>query len=105
MSVFLLYCIPFSLVGIFLGILVASGAKNKKGWWISFLLTALIATTVIAGGFTCEYYGDQDTWNGGHCECGGDWRLVNVQRYKGVTRYYYECETCLNLIELTNNPR
>lgn len=105
MSVFLIYCIPCSLVGIFLGIMVAAGAKTKKGWWASFLLTALIATSVIAGGFTGEYYSDRDDWNGGNCPCGGEWQLVNVQKYKGSTHYFYECGTCSDVIDLTNNPR
>lgn len=105
MSVFLIYCVPVSLVGIFLGVLIAAGAKTKVGWWVSFLITATIATVVIAGGFTLEYYGDRDAWNEGHCQCGGSWELVNVQKYKGATHYFYECGNCSDVIDLTNNPR
>ena len=33
-------------------------------------------------------------WNGGNCECGGDWKLVAVSQNRGTTNKFYVCENC-----------
>lgn len=45
---------------------------------------------------------DEIYWNDGHCECGGTWDLVDIERGKTATttNYYYECADCGEFIQL-----
>lgn len=101
MSIFLIYCIPCSLIGAFIATMIAAGAKTKRGKVISFIILTTVITAVCAGGFTLEHRADERNWNNGTCPwCNGEYHFVNASRYRNHTTYYYECDTCGDILEL-----
>ena len=86
--------------GMLFGLMFTS--EMEDGWkkYVIAILIALVVGFVIASAFALEEKIDVETWNNGHCEeCGGSWKLINVDHIKnGGDNYYYECEECLNVI-------
>lgn len=106
MEVFLIYCIPCAIIGMFIATLITAGAKTKWGHALGFIIISLILTAVFAGGFTAEYYGEQRTWNDGRCaDCGGYMEFTNATKYRGRTTYYWACEDCGHIIETVTRMR
>lgn len=103
METFLVYCIPCSLIGMFMAGMITAGAKSKAGHIIGFILVSVIITAIFAGMFTMEWNGDQNTWNEGQCECGGSYEFANASRYRNSTTYYWACDTCGHIIQ-THHP-
>lgn len=105
MNDFLAYCVPCALMGVCIGGVVSTGCNTKLKSFLCFVMVGFIVTVLLAGMMTLEHAGDERVWNDGHCECGGEWHLVNVSRYKNTTAYYWECEECLSIIDTATNPR
>lgn len=99
MTLFLIYCIPCSIIGLFLGGMFACGARTKVGRVVTLLATTIIFTVIFAGGFTLEAHGDEKAWNNGICSCGGEFHFTNATKQKNLTYYYYECDTCGYVLE------
>ena len=93
-------------VGLFLALILTS---NMKKWFPRVLAVALISSmfgTGIAGLFWMERKGDEQSWNGGICPCGEEWRLVNVDHVKnGGDLYYYTCDECNSTIRTHSNMK
>ena len=91
-------------IGGFIGLMFTSGMKNS---WKRVVVTIIIALAIgfgIDGIITLEKKGDKKAWNNGHCECGTEWHLVNVEHLKNsVDSYYYSCDNCGNVIKTHSN--
>ena len=106
MIVFLIYCVPCSLIGMFLAAMLTANSYTRKGHVIGFILITLIVTAFFAAGFTVEYYQDEQIWNGGICpDCRGNYEFVNASHYRGHTAYYWECDGCGAIIETSSNMK
>lgn len=105
MALFLIFCIPCSLIAMFLAAMIAAGTKTKKGWWVAFLLATLILTPLFGGMFYLEQSANQTAWNDGRCSCGGAWEFVSASRYRNYENYYWECDTCKKIIKTTSLMR
>ncbi len=95
------------VVGVFMSICIMGTVEMKEGW-LRNLVTVILALVIgftVGGLLTLENIGDRESWNNGHCECGGSWELVDVEKgYRnGSTTYYYTCEECDNLISTHSN--
>ena len=43
-------------------------------------------------------------WNNGHCECGTEWELVNIEHFRNSGElYYYDCNNCGTVIRTHSN--
>lgn len=70
-----------------------------KRFVIAFLV-AVLSSFLFAGGFYIDRKSAETAWNNGYCTCGTEWRLVNVQKYRGHMIYYYTCDNCGRTIEI-----
>ena len=89
-------------VGGFCALMIMATLDIKSTWaniLISIFIAALSSFLV-----TCMMFHEQKQnqilWNDGYCTCGTEWRLVNVQRYRGQTLYFYTCDNCGRTIEI-----
>lgn len=92
----------FITVGGFLGMIAFSLSEGLATWKKSAiaLLVATLSSFLITGGFYTDVKSDERAWNNGYCTCGTEWRLVNAQKYRGHTIYYYTCDNCGRTIEI-----
>lgn len=92
----------FITIGGFFGMMAFSLSEGLATWKKSAiaLLVAVLSSSLIAGGFYIERKSAETAWNNGYCTCGTEWRLVNVQKYRGHTIYYYTCDNCGKTIEI-----
>lgn len=70
---------------------------------------AILMALAIGLGVTRLMFWDAENqrkiWNDGICaQCGGQMKFINASRARGDTYYYFQCEDCKNIIELTYNP-
>lgn len=87
-------------IGAFVGLIFTSGVEFSLKKWVAIVLIALTVGYGIAGLLVLETAMDEDKWNDGHCECGGEWDLINVNYVKKRGNiYYYECVKCNNVID------
>lgn len=101
---FLTIVIIFSVFGSFFGLMATSSMRTK-----SKLLKSLVGIIVsltfgffVGGMLYLEEERDTDLWNNGYCECGNEWEFKNADKHKMTTRYYYYCDECGEIIELTS---
>lgn len=93
-------------VGAFLAILwYANSSVTGKGKGAIAILMAL----AIGLGVTRMLYWDAENqrkiWNDGICaKCGGKMEFTSASRTRADTYYYFQCEDCGKIIELTYNP-
>ena len=88
-------------IGAFMSLLLTS--EMKDGWKrnIISVIIALIVGFGISGLLMIEQEGYDKAWNNGHCECGTEWTLVDVERTRhGGKFYYYQCNDCKKIIEI-----
>ncbi len=79
--------------------MVTISIKKQAIRAIVTIIIALVIGAMITSISFLEYRYDEKTWNNGYCECGGNWRLVDVVHYKNSgNKYYYECEDCFSSI-------
>ena len=87
-------------IGAFVALILTSGVEFSLKKWIAIVLIAFTVGYGIAGLFTLEMKMDEDKWNNGYCECGGEWDLINIDYEKRRGNiYYYECVKCNNVID------
>lgn len=81
--------------------------NSKSNYFIKLL--ASIGIFVICGGFVSSVFcledmQERNLWNNGICSvCGSEMRFNNASRSKNVTHYYYVCDNCGHLIDVTQN--
>lgn len=90
-------------VGAFVGMILTSGIRNK----IINIITTIILALAIGFGLTSllmlERKADEQMFNGGYCECGGEWDLFDVEyRKNSGSLYFYKCEECESVIRLNS---
>ena len=92
----------FITVGGFFGMMAFSLSEGLATWKKSAiaLLVAALSSFLITRVFYVYRKSDQTAWNNGSCTCGTEWRLVNVQKYRGHMIYYYTCDNCGRTIEI-----
>ena len=92
----------FLTVGGFFGMMVFSLSEGLATWKKSAiaLLVAALSSFLITCGFYVDRKSAETAWNNGYCTCGTEWRLVNAQKYRGHTIYYYTCDNCGRTIEI-----
>jgi hypothetical protein len=91
-------------VGGFLSMMFTSGMKDG---WKKVVVAIIIAFAIgfgVSGLFALERKGDEMAWNNGHCECGTEWELVDVEHLKNSGElYYYGCDNCGAVIRTHSN--
>ena len=90
-------------VGTFVGMILTSGIRNK----IANIVVTVILALVIGFGLTSllmwERKVDEQMFNGGYCECSGEWDLFDVEyRKNSGSLYFYKCKECNNVIQLNS---
>ena len=101
--VFIVFCVfIFITVGGFFGMVAFSLSEGLATWKKSAiaLLVAALSSFLIIGGCYTDVKSNERAWNNGYCTCGTEWRLLNVQKYRGRTIYYYTCDNCGRTIEI-----
>ena len=92
----------FLTIGGFFGMCVFSLLEGLATWkkFVIALLVTVLSSFLITNDFYTERKSAETAWNNGYCTCGTEWRLVNVQRYRGYMIYYYTCDNCGRMIEI-----
>ena len=90
-------------VGAFVGMILTSGIRNK----IMNIIVTIILALAIGFGLTSllmwERKVDEQMFNSGYCECGGEWDLFDIEyRKNSGSLYFYKCEECENVIRLNS---
>jgi hypothetical protein len=102
---FIVSAILFSMtIGVFLSMMIF---VDIHGWkkLVGTIIVSIFIGFVIAGMLVWETDTNETKWNNGYCyNCGTEWTLVNVQHVKNdSTHYYYTCDNCKEIIDLTQN--
>lgn len=95
MKLFLLAFICFSIIFVGLAVLASSSTDRRES-----ICAGLILALLVSAAGTVLTYKNEELWNDGYCECGTQWELVSVTRYKLATTKYYHCPNCHNEIEI-----
>ena len=93
-------------IGAFMALLWYSNfGRNIKGGKV---ITVLIACAIGLGVARLMFWDAENQrkiWNNGVCvQCGGQMEFTNASRVRADTYYYFQCEDCGKIIELTYNP-
>ena len=79
-------------------VFIIGGVDTKHKVW-GAVITLLIGA-LLFGGICLDTKIDADVWNGGYCECGGQWELKGVSESRnGFVTKYYACDQCRHEIE------
>lgn len=65
--------------------------------WDGKIIAILVVLTIAFGVTTLLYKeaeGDNDRWNNGYCECGGQCQFSSATNWRGSKDYYYTCNEC-----------
>ena len=91
-------------VGAFMSLILTSGMKDN---WVKVVVAIILSILIgfgLSGLFALERKGDEMAWNGGHCECGTEWELVDVDHLKNSGElYYYDCNNRGKVIRTHSN--
>jgi hypothetical protein len=89
------YIVIFGAISL---IFILGGVDTKHKVW-GAVITLLIGA-LLFGGIYLDARIDADVWNGGYCECGGQWELKGVSESRsGFVTKYYACDQCRHEIE------
>ena len=90
-------------VGGFIAMILTSGFRKTITKFIIGIPLALLIGFGLIGLADFEYQQDVKYFNGGYCECGGEWDLFDVEyRKNSGSLYFYKCEECKNVIRLNS---
>lgn len=90
-------------VGAVVGMILASGIRNKIVNIVATIILALVVGFGLTSLLILERKIDEQTFNGGYCDCGGKWDLFDVEyRKNSGSLYFYKCEECENIIRLNS---
>lgn len=93
-------------IGAFMALLWYSnfGRDVKGGKLIAVLIACAIGLGVARLMFW-DAENQRKIWNDGICvQCGGSMEFTSASRARADTYYYFQCEDCGKIIELTYNP-
>ena len=91
-------------VGGFIAMILTSGIRNKIINIIVTIILALVIGFGLTGLLFLEYKADEQQFNGGYCECGGEWDLFDVEyRKNSGSLYFYKCKECKEIIRLNSD--
>lgn len=91
-------------VGGFMSLMFTSGMKDGWKKAVVAIIVSLAIGFGISGLFVLERKGDERAWNNGHCHCGTEWELINVEHLKNSGElYYYGCDDCGAMIRTHSN--
>ena len=95
MTIFLISMASLGLIAIPTIIMfccVCCDSATEKIWCTIIIIIIWLLLGTAMSGDTTQKIKD---WNGGQCECGGDWKLVAAsQSHRGITNKFYVCEDC-----------
>ncbi len=101
---FISYFLIFGLIfgGVMIGIPLACGMDR---WWkriLAWLLSVAICGFALGSSAYKSKQNAVDVWNNGVCDnCCGTYEFVNASRGRHKTFYYYQCDTCGQILEST----
>ena len=88
-------------LGGFFAMIFTSGMKDNVFRLIASIIIAFAIGFVATGLFFLEHRADEQMFNSGYCECGGEWDLFDVEKMRNSgSKYYYKCLECKDVIEL-----
>ena len=93
-------------VGAFLAMLwYANSSMTGKGKGAIAILMAFAIGLGVARLMFWDAENQRKIWNDGICvQCGGSMEFTSASRARADTYYYFQCEDCGKIIELTYNP-
>lgn len=93
-------------VGAFFAMLwCANSSVTGKGKSAIAILMALAIGLGVARLMFWDAENQRKIWNDGICaHCGGSMEFTSASRARADTYYYFQCEDCEKIIELTYNP-
>ncbi len=93
-------------IGAFMALLWYSNfGRNIKGGKLIAVLIACAIGLGVARLMFWDAENQRKIWNDGICaQCGGQMEFTNASRVRADTYYYFQCEDCGKIIELTCNP-
>ena len=90
-------------VGAFVGMILTSGIRNQI---VKIIMTIILSLTIGFGLVSLAVWErkvDEQKFNGGYCECGGEWDLFDIEDKKNAgSLYFYKCEECKRVIRLNS---
>lgn len=90
-------------VGACVGMILTNGIRNKIINIIATIFLALFIGFGLTSVFMLERKVDEQMFNSGYCECGGEWDLFDIEyRKNSGSLYFYKCEECKNIIRLNS---
>lgn len=94
--------VTFSIFGVLFGLIsimfIVGGADKKHK--IRGVLSCVAMWLIFSNLLCLDAYINFRAWNGGKCDCGGEWELVAVSESRSGTKTkYYACEKCNHEIE------
>ena len=89
--------------GVFICMIAIARAERK---WLGAIV-GIILSLAIGFGLTGALYTEQrqenEAWNNGYCECGGEFKLTAVTKTNiGGKTFYYTCKDCGHTIETSS---
>ena len=92
-TIFIIASIGFTLTaGSFFGMLYHANTNRKgKSKVVITILIAVLIGCLIGGVFTTQEKNKDLRWNNGtHAECGGTWKIFDIEE----SHQYFKCEKC-----------
>jgi hypothetical protein len=88
-------------IGLGLSAIVIENKSYSKNVWLKRIGVALCTGFILTGLISLSTACEQDLWNEGYCDCGGQWELVDIEKghRNGSTTYYYLCDECDKMLE------
>ncbi len=90
-------------IGGVIAMILTSGVRNKIIKTITTIVLALVIGFGLTGLLFLEHKVDEQMFNGGYCQCGGEWDLFDVEyRKNSGSLYFYKCGECKKVIRLNS---
>lgn len=88
--------------GLLIHVFILKSSKEKcASFLITFTLLTIFTTFIIAEKENSQNQ-EKLLWNGGICSiCQEPWNFSNASRNGAITHYYYFCDNCGKVIDLT----
>lgn len=101
------FIVMFVVLGIPFGAITYLGSPSIKNKLHRFGLAwgvGVGSAIALPDIFLLSYQTDAKEWNDGYCvKCEEPLRFSSASHYKGTTYYYWTCDNCGSVIELTND--